>query len=196
MSEGATNSNLTASAGRRSRTRELVSAALVAALMAGTSWIQFSLGPVPFTLQTVFVVLAAVLFAPEWAFASMAVYLALGAAGVPVFAGGASGIAAFTLPTGGFLVAFPVAAALGSMAYRALRRVPGVAGSAGAPAVAVLVVEAVIYAIGVPWLVRTTGMPASKAVAVAMLPFLIPDAIKAVIAVIIATAVGRALSEG
>lgn len=186
----------TSSSIRRTRTRELVSAALIAALMAGTSWIQIKFGPVPFTLQTAFVVLAAVLLAPEWAAASMGLYLVLGAVGLPVFAGGVGGFAAFTLPTGGFLLAFPVAAGLGSLAYRAARHLPDPAGMVVAAVAAVAVVEMVIYAIGVPWLVFTTGLPASKALAVAMLPFLAPDIIKAVIAVIIATAVQRALSEG
>jgi biotin transport system substrate-specific component len=181
---------------RRSRTRDMVSAALIAALMAGTSWIQIKFGPVPFTLQTVFVVLAALLLAPEWAAASMGVYLVLGAVGLPVFAGGASGLAAFALPTGGFLVAFPVAAALGSLAYRAALRIPGRKGELAAAVIAVLVVEAVIYAIGVPWLIATTGMAASKAVAVALLPFIVPDIIKGIATAIIAAAVKRALTDG
>lgn len=196
MSEGTATRGLRAPTGRRSRTRQMVSAALIAALMAGTSWVTVNLGPVPFTLQTVFVVLAAVLLAPQWAAASMGVYLVLGAAGVPVFAGGTGGIAAFTLPTGGFLIAFPIAAGLGSLAFRALRRRPGAAGAIVAPIVTVLVVEATIYAVGVPWLAAMTGMSMSKALAVAMLPFLVPDTLKAIVAVIIATAVGRALTEG
>ncbi|MDR3687161.1 MAG: biotin transporter BioY [Coriobacteriia bacterium] len=187
--------NATAFPTRRSRTRELVSAALVAALMAATSWIQIKFGPVPFTLQTVFVVLAALLLAPEWAAASMGVYLVLGAVGLPVFAGGVGGFAAFTLPTGGFLVAFPVAAGLGALAYRGVRRAPGAMGEIGAAVVTVLVVEAVIYAIGIPWLVVTTGMPVGAAAGVALLPFLVPDAIKAAAAVVIATAVRRASGD-
>jgi biotin transport system substrate-specific component len=187
--------NTAGSGSRRSRTRELASAALIAALMAGTSWIQLKLGPVPFTLQTVFVVLAAVLLAPEWAAASMGVYLVLGAAGLPVFAGGVGGLGTFALPTGGFLIAFPVAAALGSLAYRGLRRIPGAGGALVAAVGVALVVEVVIYVIGVPWLMATTGMPVGKAVAVAMLPFLAPDVIKAAVAVVIATAVQRALSN-
>ena len=196
MTEATTTSTVPTSARRRSRTRELVSAALIAALMASTSWITLTLGPVPFTFQTIFVVLAAMLLAPEWAAVSMAVYLVLGAAGVPVFAGGVGGIAALTLPTGGFLVAFPIAAGLGSLAYRALRRAPGATGIVAAPVVAALVIEAVVYALGVPWLIWTTHMPAGNAVAVAMLPFLVPDAAKATVAVVIATAVRRALAEG
>ena len=196
MTEATTTSTVPTSARRRSRTRELVSAALIAALMASTSWITLTLGPVPFTFQTIFVVLAAMLLAPEWAAVSMAVYLVLGAAGVPVFAGGVGGIAALTLPTGGFLVAFPIAAGLGSLAYRALRRAPGATGIVAAPVVAALVIEAVVYALGVPWLIWTTHMPPGNAVAVAMLPFLVPDAAKATVAVVIATAVRRALAEG
>ena len=180
---------------RRSRTRELVSAALIAAMMAATSWIEIKFGPVPFTLQTVFVVLAALLLAPEWAAASMGVYLVLGAVGLPNFAGGVGGFAAFTLPTGGFLVAFPVAAGLGALVYRSLRSAPGAGGEVGATIAAVLVVEVVIYAIGVPWLIVTTGMTAGVALGVALLPFLIPDAIKAAAAVVIATGVRRASSD-
>ena len=180
---------------RRSRTRELVSAALLAAMMAATSWIQIKFGPVPFTLQTAFVVLAALMLAPEWAAASMGVYLVLGAVGLPIFAGGVGGFAAFGLPTGGFLVAFPFAAGLGALTYRAARRIPGKAGSIGAPFVAVIVVEVVIYSIGVPWLIATTGMPVSGAIAVAMMPFLVPDAIKAGAAWVIATAVKRTTGD-
>jgi biotin transport system substrate-specific component len=186
----------TALSSRRSRTSELVSAALVAALMAATSWIQLKFGPVPFTLQTVFVVLAAVLLGPEWAAGAMGVYLVLGAVGLPVFAGGVGGVAAFTLPTGGFLVAFPVAAGLGALVYRALRRIPGTPGRVIAPVATVLVVEAALYAIGVPWLMATTGMPGGKAIAIAMLPFLLPDVAKAGAALVIATAVQRASSDG
>ncbi|HEY5539996.1 MAG TPA: biotin transporter BioY, partial [Coriobacteriia bacterium] len=92
--------------------------------------------------------------------------------------------------------AFPIAAGLGSLAYRALRRAPGATGIVAAPVVAALVIEAVVYALGVPWLIWTTHMPPGNAVAVAMLPFLVPDAAKATVAVVIATAVRRALAEG
>ena len=185
----------TAFPARRSRTRELVPAALLAAMMAATSWIEIKFGPVPFTLQTVFVVLAALLLAPEWAAASMGVYLVLGAVGLPIFAGGVGGFAAFTLPTGGFLVAFPVAAGLGALAYRSVRRIPRAGGEVGATIAAVLVVEVVIYAVGVPWLIVTTGMPVGAALGVALVPFLVPDAIKAAAAVVIATAVRRASGD-
>jgi biotin transport system substrate-specific component len=68
--------------------------------------------PVPFTLQTMVVLLAgAFLGARNGALSQMA-YLASGAAGLPVFAGGAFGFLQFVGPTGGYLLAFPLAAAL------------------------------------------------------------------------------------
>ena len=180
--------------GRLGRTRQLASAALIAALMAGTSWITIHVGPVPFTLQTTFILLAALLLTPGWAAASMLLYLALGALGLPVFAGGVGGLGAFALPTGGFLVSFPFAAAAGSLVYRALDR-NGAQRGLGPSISAVIAVEVVVYAVGIPWLAHVTGMSLTRALAVATIPFLVPDAIKAFIAVVIATAVRRALAD-
>ena len=84
----------------RSRTRELVSAALIAALMAATSWMEIRFGPVPFTLQTAFVLLAALILSPGWAATSMGIYLVLGAVGLPVFSGGTGGLGMIASPTG------------------------------------------------------------------------------------------------
>jgi biotin transport system substrate-specific component len=68
--------------------------------------------PVPYTLQTFFVLLAgAMLGARNGAF-SMILYLALGAIGLPVFSAGGFGVLKFVGPTGGYLLAFPVVAAV------------------------------------------------------------------------------------
>lgn len=68
--------------------------------------------PVPYTLQTLVVLLAGAFLGPRNGALSQLVYLGVGALGAPVFAGGAFGIAKFFGPTGGYLIAFPVAAAL------------------------------------------------------------------------------------
>lgn len=175
------------------RTRDMTVSALLAALIAGTAWLSIPFGAVPVTLQTTFVLLAGLLLAPGWAAASMALYVALGAIGLPVFAGGQGGMAALTGPTGGFLIAFPVAAAVVSVVYRAVGS-RGVGRSAAAAA-AVIAGEVVIYSIGVPWLMAQTGMALPAALAAAVVPFLIPDAIKAVLAVVLAGAIERALGR-
>src|SRR5687767_6187464 len=101
-------------ASRAPRTRALgiVVAAGVLALSA-----QFALPmpgtPVPLTLQPLVVVLAGLLLGPVDAAAAMVLYLVAGAAGLPVFAPmGAPGLARLLGPTGGYLLAYPVAAAV------------------------------------------------------------------------------------
>ena len=66
--------------------------------------------PVPYTFQTFFVLLAGAMLGPRNGFISMAMYLSLGALGLPVFSGSAFGLARILGPTGGYLIAFPVAA--------------------------------------------------------------------------------------
>ena len=66
--------------------------------------------PVPFTLQTLFVLLAGPLLGKKSGAASMGLYVILGTAGLPVFSGAGFGIARIFGPTGGYLLSFPVAA--------------------------------------------------------------------------------------
>ena len=68
--------------------------------------------PVPYTLQTLVVLLAGALLGPVNGALSQIVYLGAGISGVPVFAGGSVGLLVLAGPTGGYLMAFPVAAAV------------------------------------------------------------------------------------
>jgi len=66
--------------------------------------------PVPYTLQTFFVLLAGALLGPRNGFMSMMLYLGIGLVGFPVFSSAGFGLAKIVGPTGGYLLAFPVAA--------------------------------------------------------------------------------------
>ncbi len=68
--------------------------------------------PVPFTLQTFMVVLAGGFLGMRNGFISQVIYLAMGCAGFPVFAGGHAGLAILLGPTGGYLLAFPLASSI------------------------------------------------------------------------------------
>src|SRR4051794_1944282 len=84
-----------------------------AAILAAASQIAVPLPftPVPITLQPLVVVLAGLMLGPVGGATSMVLYLAAGAAGLPVFAPmGAPGILRFFGPTGGYLIAYPAAA--------------------------------------------------------------------------------------
>lgn len=170
------------------RTRELTTAALVAALLAASAWIAIPVGAVPVTLQVFVVLLAALLLRPVTAGAALGAYLALGTLGVPVFSGGAGGPGVLIGPTGGYLVGFLLAACVGAAVRAGLEaRGPQVL----ADGAAVLLGIGAIYALGWIGLRHATGMGWGAAFAAGVAPFLAVDAIKGVVAVAVARAIRR-----
>src|SRR5437867_606745 len=89
----------------------IVGASVVTALAAQVA-ISLPWTPVPITGQTFAVLLTGAVLGARRGFLAQALYLLEGALGLPVFAGGAAGLAKLLGPTGGYLVAFPFAAAL------------------------------------------------------------------------------------
>jgi biotin transport system substrate-specific component len=165
----------------------MVTAALMAALTAAGALIAIPIAPVPITLQVLFVLMAGLVLRPGAAVASMAVYISLGVAGLPVFSGGKAGLQTLVGPTGGYLVGFVAAALVVSLiAGPSSRRVHVVWQS-----LAVAAGIAVIYALGVMWLATQTGMGLPKAFVAGALPFLPVDALKGALAVAGAQALGR-----
>ncbi len=90
----------------------MVFAALFAALTGAVAWFKIPLPftPVPITLQTLAVLLSGAMLGPYYGALSMIIYLVVGAIGLPVFAGGSSGVGALLGPTGGYLFSYPLAA--------------------------------------------------------------------------------------
>ncbi len=132
--------------------------------------------PVPITGQTFTVLLTGALLGSRLGGLSLLLYLAEGAAGLPVFALGRSGPVTLLGPTAGYLLAFPVAAfVVGWLAERSWDR------HVLTTALAMLAGNVIIYASGVPWLARfVDGF--SEAMTLGMMPFLIGDAVKIVLA--------------
>jgi biotin transport system substrate-specific component len=164
-----------------------VAAALVAAFMAATGWIAIPFGPVPITLQVFGVVLAALLLSWEWAAAALGIYLVMGAAGVPVFAMGTAGLGVLLGPTGGYILGFALAAPAGAWLRQRLERRGTKQLVADAAAAAAVV--AVVYLFGWVQLAVVTNMGLLKAFVVGVVPFIVPDVVKAVVAIAIASAV-------
>ena len=159
------------------RLRHVILIALGAAVIALSARLVIPTIPVPFTGQTLAVLLVGGALGFRRGSAAVLLYLAIGALGAPIYAESKAGLAVIGGPTGGYLIGFVVAAGLvGRLAELGWdRRLPGAL-------VAMTVGTAVIYAIGVPWLKVTTGLPWSEAVAVGMTQFLIWDLAKACIA--------------
>lgn len=130
--------------------------------------------PVPVTGQTFAALLVGTALGARRGFLSLALYALAGVAGVPWFAGGASG--AGTVSFGYVLGMLLASAAVGALARRGADRSPlRMAG-------AMILGEAVIYAVGVPYLAVAGDMSLAKAVALGLTPFLIGDAVKAALA--------------
>ena len=135
--------------------------------------------PVPLTLQPMIVVLAGLWLSPRAAAASMIAYLTAGALGLPVFAPvGAPGLLRLMGPTGGYLLAYPLAAAVTSIVAR-------MSASYSRRALACIAGMAVIYAGGLLQLTVITGSVGSAALLGAA-PFLALDLIKAHLAALAA----------
>lgn len=130
--------------------------------------------PVPFTLQPLFVLLAGALLGSRLGAASQVTYLAAGIAGLPVFAAG-GGIAYLLGPTGGYLMAYPLAAFLAGM-YGGRRVAPLIAGLVAA--------LGAIYVGGLAWL-SVLGS-AGWAVAAGLVPFVLADLVKVLIVLLVA----------
>lgn len=92
--------------------RELCACAMFAALLCVCSVITIPLNAIPITLSTFALALTGLLLPLRCAVPSVAVYLLLGLCGLPVFSGGGSGFGVLLGPTGGYLWSYPLMAAL------------------------------------------------------------------------------------
>ena len=166
------------------RARRVAYAAAFAALLAVASYVSFALPltDVPFTLQVLVVVLAGLVLGPGLGALSVLVYLLLGAVGVPVFAAGSAGLGVILGPLGGYLVSWPVAAAIAGL---------GRGRSPLGRLVPALLALCVIYLGGIAGLHLSQGMAWNAAFFAGAAPFLPFDVAKVLVAWAIAPALTR-----
>ena len=170
-------------------------AALMAAVTAVAAQIAIPLpfSPIPFTLQVLAVILSGLLLGTRGGALAQAIYVLIGAIGVPVFAQFSGGLGHIAGPRGGYLLSYPIAAAIAGLAARAVahgyRRWALLTGffwgCAGL---------AVIYTGGATWLALVTGLPPAAALAQGVLPFVPFDLIKVTLAALVAVAAAPAIA--
>jgi biotin transport system substrate-specific component len=132
--------------------------------------------PVPITLQNFAVLLVGMVLGPAASFSAMVLYLAEGALGLPVFTPySAGGIAHLLGPNGGYLFAYPLAAAVAGGVVRAMQRITTRFRSA---LVATVVASLPIFAIGAGWLAYFLHLGVSAAWTLAIAPFLVGEVVK------------------
>jgi len=181
---------------RRSST-DLALVAGFAALIAACALLpalQVGAGLVPITLQTFGVLLAGAVLGMRRGFFAVLLYVAVGAAGLPVFSGGTGGLAVLTGPTAGYLAGFPLAAALCGFL---VERLPSKQVATNVPLIflAGLVSSALfIHTLGMAGLVLRADLTWGEAFDIDKV-FWIGDAIKNLAMALVATAVHRAFPD-
>ena len=142
--------------------------------------------PVPLTLQNFGVLVVGLLLGPRRAFAAMILYLAEGAAGLPVFnSAGPGGTAQLFGLTGGYLLAYPFVAGLAGLLFERGRKTFARAAAAG------VVAEILLFAIGISWLAIATGS-FKKAIFFGLYWFVFAEVIKVLLAAAVAVRIKRA----
>ena len=167
-------------------TRQLAAVAAFAILTAIGARISVPLPgtPVPFTLQPVAVLLSGLLLGGALGASSQLMYLAIGAVGLPVFAAG-GGLAYLGGPTGGYLLAFPLAAGIAGFIAGADRGIVRIVLGATAALF-------VIHLSGAAWLSLQPWFSGGSIAAfeLSFLPFLVGDLLKVALVALIALGLG------
>lgn len=149
--------------------------------------------PVPFTMQPAAVLLAGVVLGARLGMVSQLLYLALGIAGASMFAISPQllpGLARLVGPTGGFLLAFPAAAAVaGAFADR------GWMDRVSHACVALLCAVLVLYSGGIAWMAVSLPAQTSAQIVAGLVPFFVTDLVKACAVAAVASAAARALGR-
>lgn len=162
--------------------------AQVLMVLAGTLFIAIAaqisvpMLPVPMTLQTLAILIIGLTYGARLGAVTLLAYLAEGAMGLPVFANGAGTLAYMMGPTGGFLIGFVAMAWLAGVAAES-----GIARGFAGTAVTTISISALLYIPGLLWAAMLMGKSWDVLWLHWMSPFLMGDAVKALIATLVVT---------
>ncbi len=159
----------------------IISVVTYASLIGISAQFSFHLNftPVPITLQTFAVLFGGAALGSKRAVSGTLLYMIVGLIGLPWFAGATGGISVASSPSMGYIVGFVFASyVVGLLAERGWDR------NVAKTLLLVIVGNAVIYLFGASWLALSLGVTAAKAYQLGVSPFLIGDALKAVLATV------------
>ena len=170
-------------------TRNMVFAALFAALIAVFAQIQIPMYPVPISLATFGVMMCGLLLGWKWGAVSVIVYILLGAVGAPVFAGLKGGLAALTGPTGGYIIGYlPYAVLAGLNIPKWQDKLWGRCGL-------LLLGTLVCYVLGTAWFMSLSGRALADSLSLCVLPFLPGDAGKILLSSFLTPRLRKAMEQ-
>lgn len=150
------------------KTRRMILCALFAALTAICAQIVIPMGTVPMNLALLPILISGALLPVRYALAAALVYIGMGAAGLPVFAGMAGGPGILLGPTGGYILGYGLCTAVTALLISKGMK-PPVAMTAGVLA---------CYALGTAWLAVSAGLSLPQALLSGVIPFMMGDILK------------------
>lgn len=171
--------------------RDMTLISLFAALIAITSFISIPIGTVPITLQTFGVFAALIILGGRRGSISVAVYICLGAVGLPVFSGFVGGVGRLFDATGGFILGFLVAALI----YWLLTRLLGA--SLLSTVISSVLAHLALYATGVLWFYfgYSDGSNFLSALSLTLFPCIFPDTVKLLLAIFVCEKIKKRLNK-
>jgi biotin transport system substrate-specific component len=182
---------------RRWNATDLGLIAVFAALVAGSALvpgIAANVFGIPITFQTLAVMLTGLMLGPARGFAAVGLYTLLGLAGLPIFSQGRSGLGILAGPSAGYIIAFPIAAAVvGWLAVIVIRRTTR-ARALWFFAAAMVTSVLVVHTLGIIGIAANTKTELGQAF-LADLVFYPGDIIKNVLAAVIAVSLHRAFPD-
>lgn len=158
---------------KKSRIHTMTQCSMFAALMCICSPLMIPLGAVPLSAGILVVMFTAVVLSPVRAVTSVCVYILIGACGLPVFSGLRGGFSVLAGPTGGYIWSYILVSAFVSFFSRLCTKLAGVC-------VACILSLVICWLCGALQYAFIADADISEAIAVCVLPFIIPDIIKAV----------------
>ena len=174
---------------------ELAAAAVFAALLSVLAPLTIPIGPIPVTLATLILYLSIYVLPTRSALSSCAVYLLLGAFGLPVFTGYAGGIAKIAGPTGGYLLGYLFLVLIGGLFMLKMPRSEKKLLNILFPVLGLVLGTAALYLFGTAWFMIQAKATLSYALSVCVLPFIPIDLGKIVLATVLGRLLRRAIRK-
>ena len=168
--------------------KQMSLAAIMTAVTCILSPISLNIGPVPISLGTFAVSLSVCILARNLGMLSYLLYLLLGFVGLPVFSNYGAGVEKLLGPTGGYLIGMIFLAFIGGFAVEKFSKSPI------KQYLGLMLGIAFCYLLGTLWLGKVLSMDFGKALSVGVIPFILPDAIKVLLALVLGKKIRGRLS--
>jgi len=167
--------------------RDMVFTALFAAVLCAVAPFSVTIGPIPLSFATLIIYIAAGAAGLKYSVLAVALYVFLGAIGVPVFSNFEGGFHKIIGLSGGFIIGYIPCAFASGLTVEVSR------GKIWAYAVGMVIGTILLYTCGTIWYMMQSGNPLAVSLAYCVTPFLIGDMIKIALACVVAPQLRKAL---